>query len=550
MTPEKIQEVRKLLSRKKLDKLKTIYSNEDRPLRPYQNLGAFFMFYVDRCILADACGLGKTPQTLTAFALAKQRDPSLKLLLISEASTLYQWKDEAESFLKNLPVQVVVTPPPHRRKGWPSTQSVRRYYYQMSGADIFVVSQKVFEADWENHAIHDLVEQSMVVLDEATAAKNPKTKLHIAVAEASRVSRGLKLLTATPIYRGLEDYYGLMKLVDRTLFGTKKKFMEEFCKTKKLKVRKGRKTFFMDQITGFKNEDKFHERCSHVVLRRTPQDVGEQLPEVIEKPILLSMCEAQTKIYEAATAGKYNVLDEGDIDIEDETQDVNEAQKMVIVTQRRQMQAANHPALLGESAPSVKLEKLLQLLEGPLDGMKVLVYSESRKCVDLIQEAIKKRIKRKTVRITGAENAKKRNENQKKFHGDVDICLITRAAEKGVNLQCAKAFVFFDQPWAWGARNQLLGRICRIGSTHDRVLSILLMARDTVDEDVYKVLSVRAETVEKTFGDKDLMKVTPFMLDTIVRIMRGGRTADEALLAFAESNSEAFERYMEERNGV
>lgn len=414
----------------------------------------------------------------------------------------------------------------------------------MSDADIFVVSQKIFERDWHGDSICELAHDAMVVLDEATAAKNPKTLLHSAIKEASATANSLKLLTATPIYKGIEDYFNLMKIVDRTVFGYKKDFMREFCKTKNIRMKIGRQFKFVPKITGSKNEDKFHERCSHYVLRRTPVEVGEQLPHVIEKPISLIMSDAQARIYQAASEGKYNVLDEGKIDIYDDEEEIHRAQKLRVVSQQREQQAANHPELLGEKAGSVKLDKLISLLQGPLDGMKVLVYSRSRRTVDILEREIKKQLKKKVTRVTGKEAAKTRRDNQKKFWGKTDICLITNAAEKGVNLQCAAAFVFFDQPWTWGARNQLLGRICRIGSEHAKVLSILLMARDTVDEHVYKILGVGAETVEKTFGDKDLMKVTPFMLDTIVKIMKQGRTADEALLAFAEEHPEQFESFL------
>lgn len=525
-------------------------------LRDYQVEAALFtLLSHPNSLLNLSTGLGKTFCSLAAFAIARNKNPGLKLLVLSESSTLYQWEEEAHALLEGITTQVVVTPPQNKRKGWPSPVSARRYYYQMTDADIVIVSHAIFREDWENESIRELVAKSRIIFDEATAAKNPKSGLYKAMEQAGPTTRlGSSLLTATPIFKCLMDYYNLLGLVNKLSRGKLKDFHEKYCIRKPDWVRKRRFSKYTPmKVVGYKDEAKFHAQVQDNVFYRTAKDVGEALPAVIEKPVLLSMKEDQRRIYEAAKAGKYNVLDEGLVDIEDETRERNHAETLAAVSQMRERAVSNDPALVGEkNVSSVKMEKLVQLLCGPMADMKVLIYSQSRKCIDYYQKevakAVKKQTKRvlKSVRVTGKESAKKRAKSKEEFWkpDGPNVCYITDAAQKGVNLQCAEAIIFLDQPWAPGARSQLIGRICRIGSLHAKVLCLVLVVKGTVDEKVHKILKVRSNVIENTFGAQGLMVPSPLALQTVFDLMDRGATAEQALIRFAEQHSKEFECFM------
>ena len=71
-----------------------------------------------------------------------------------------------------------------------------------------------------------------------------------------------------------------------------------------------------------------------------------------------------------------------------------------------------------------------------------------------------------------------------------------------VNLQAAKAMIFYDSPWSAGDYIQILGRMIRIGSTHDRCYAIHLVAKGTIDEKVMAVLKKKMKLIEAVMGKR------------------------------------------------
>ena len=167
-------------------------------------------------------------------------------------------------------------------------------------------------------------------------------------------------------------------------------------------------------------------------------------------------------------------------------------------------QIVNHPGLIGCDGDSGKLDALLDLLDGEFSGEKVIVFSRFSKMVDILMPALKK-AGIGAVRITGAENEKARKASQDAFQkpdSDVKVVCITTAAEEAINLQAAKAIIFYDTPWSGGSLIQILGRMIRIGSVHDRCYAIHLVAAGTIDERVMKTIASKMALIESVIGKR------------------------------------------------
>ena len=72
----------------------------------------------------------------------------------------------------------------------------------------------------------------------------------------------------------------------------------------------------------------------------------------------------------------------------------------------------------------------------------------------------------------------------------------------GASGQLGKALVFFDTPWSAGDYLQILGRIIRLGSMHDRVYAFHLICKGTVDERVMEVMRKKMKLVEAIIGKR------------------------------------------------
>jgi Helicase conserved C-terminal domain len=89
---------------------------------------------------------------------------------------------------------------------------------------------------------------------------------------------------------------------------------------------------------------------------------------------------------------------------------------------------------------------------------------------------------------------RKRDDIRRMFvNGDIDILICTDAAAEGLNLQTSDYLVQYDLPWNPSKAEQRIGRIDRIGSTHDRVQVVNLCYQEGVEVQVYGVLAERIE---------------------------------------------------------
>lgn len=84
--------------------------------------------------------------------------------------------------------------------------------------------------------------------------------------------------------------------------------------------------------------------------------------------------------------------------------------------------------------------------------------------------------------------------------GEVQAMICTDAASEGLNLQAASAVINYDLPWNPSKVEQRIGRIDRIGQKEPEVRVINLFLKDSVDDQVYRVLRQRCGLFERFVG--------------------------------------------------
>jgi SNF2 family DNA or RNA helicase len=253
-------------------------------------------------------------------------------------------------------------------------------------------------------------------------------------------------------------------------------------------------------IVGYRQRDidAFRKKIDPYFLGRAKFEVASELPPLVTKHVKVGLTKAQEDKYQEALEGLLLVGEKAN-----QTEE-KEVTKLTAVCYCQQI--VNHLELIGCDGESEKLDALLDLLGdgGDLEGEKVIIFTRFRKMVDILVPALKKK-GIKAVRITGEENEKERKANQDAFQNpksDAQVVCITTAAAEAINLQAAKALVFYDTPWSAGDYLQILGRMIRIGSVHDRCYAIHLVAEGTIDERVVKVLTKKMGLVESVLGKR------------------------------------------------
>jgi hypothetical protein len=84
--------------------------------------------------------------------------------------------------------------------------------------------------------------------------------------------------------------------------------------------------------------------------------------------------------------------------------------------------------------------------------------------------------------------------------GELRALICTDAASEGLNLQAAGAVINYDLPWNPSKVEQRIGRIDRIGQRLPEVRVVNLFLKDSVDEQVYRVLRARCGLFEHFVG--------------------------------------------------
>lgn len=531
-------------------------------LRYYQVQGAYHLIVLKRMVLGDDTGLGKTIEAITAMCHLFERDPHLKVMIVTPKSTVHQWASEILRFTTGIRPLVAESPKTKKKDGPTPLEARTAVYREWADAPtgeghervVLLLNYAILVRDWNAEGFQPVKENGkpdhskpvvpgildqatrdvakppdgssklMVFLDEAQAFKNMRTKTWEAVRFLGDRADRAYGLTATLLESNLMEGYCIYKAIKPELFGTKTSFMTTYCHTELQSIPGKRQKIPI--VIGYKNLDHYRERIDPFFLGRFKHQVSDELPTIISKDIVCELSDAENKKYSEALSG---VLELGDGEIKDYEENrllvsLIYCQQVVDSLSLLKFEAGD---LVDEmfdfgtleskdvkvGALGAKEQALVDLLsiDGELDGEKVIVYTRFASLVPRLMKILEKQ-KIESVFISGKANERMRKEAQDKFQdpkSKVKVIFITDAGGMGINLQMAKALVFYDLPWTWGKYVQTLGRMVRIGSPHKGVMAYHLMAerpfeqgsRKTIDHHTLQLLRKKKHLIDKVLGE-------------------------------------------------
>jgi hypothetical protein len=438
--------------------------------------------------VADGFVNHNTLQAIAALCYLWEKNHDQKAIILAPKSAVEQWAGEFHRFTTGVKTFVCRGTPAKRRE-------IRSAFQHQTGPAVLIMGYRIAVQDFA-----DIQDWSgyVFITDEASAYKNDSTQVHQVVKFMGTKCDRLWGLSATIIKNHLIEGWGIYRVVVPGLFGNKNNFLNDFCVTRLQQIPGSRRQIPI--IVGYRDRDikEFRRKIDPYFLGRPKFEVASELPPLVTKHLKVGMTKAQEDKYQEALEGLLLVGEKtGQVDEKEVT-------KLTAVTYCQQI--VNHLELIGCDGDSEKLDALLDLVGegGDLEGDKVIIFTRFRKMVDILVPVLKKAGIR-AVRITGEEDEKERKEAQDDFQNpksDARVVCITTAAAEAINLQTAKAIVFYDTPWSAGDYLQILGRMIRIGSVHDRCYAIHLVSEGTIDERVCKVLAKKMGLVEAVLGKR------------------------------------------------
>lgn len=260
-------------------------TNLDAELRPYQTEGYNWLFRLSHwgvgACLADDMGLGKTVQ---AIALLLHRAEKGAALVVAPASVCNNWIKEIMRFSPSLNPVFFADQRDILQNIHPSLVVVCTYGLLQANIEAFTT-----------------IRWSSVVLDEAQAIKNTFAKRSQAVLELKADFR--LITTGTPIQNHLGELWSLFNFINPGLLGSLKSFNDRFA----IPIEKNQDTIKRNQL---------RRLIQPFILRRTKNQVLEDLPEKTEITINIELSTEEMAFYEALRLQAIEKIDSGEGNIE------------------------------------------------------------------------------------------------------------------------------------------------------------------------------------------------------------------------------------------
>lgn len=230
-------------------------------------------------------------------------------------------------------------------------------------------------------------------------------------------------------------------------------------------------------------------------LRRRKDQVFKDLPDVITKPVLVTLSKEERKIYD-------KIEEEMEMEMADGTiKNVGDARVQVL----RLKQACFSPELFDGTPKSSKVEELKTIVaELVASGEKAIIFSQWEKACKILQREL---AEWNPAYVTGKVKNRDRREEMRKFNEDDDchIYIGTIGANReGINLGVATYVIFTDEGWTPAGHDQAIGRSAAGGlrGAHlpkgSVVTVVILRAEDSYEQYVESMLNKKKAIVNRT----------------------------------------------------
>ncbi|XP_050166743.1 DNA excision repair protein ERCC-6-like [Myiozetetes cayanensis] len=527
-----------------------IYGEMHKKLFQHQREGVAFLYRLHRegrpgGILADDMGLGKTIQVIAFLSGMFDAELIQHVLLIMPTTLVSSWLAEFARWTPGLRVKEFHgTSKAERTRNLERIQ--RRNGIVITSYNMLINNWKQLSSCHEEEFVWDYI-----ILDEAHKIKcssNKTTKCAYAIPAQHRV-----LLTGTPVQNNLREMWSLFDFACQgSLLGTAKTFKMEY----ENPITRGREKDATpgEKALGLKISENLMAIIKPYFLRRTKEDIKNYSADKADAPLPEDPSENRAPVMPSLTRKNDFVVWVYLAPVQEEIYRnflCLDHVKEVLMTARSPLaeltvlkKLCDHPRLLSERAciqlgleeqenfvqdprseadmlsgankidhlsdetmiqESGKMQFLVGLLERLREeGHRTLVFSQSRKMLDIIELVLSRRQFR-ILRIDGTvthltEREKRINAFQSNTNYSVFL-LTTQVGGVGITLTAASRVVIFDPSWNPATDAQAVDRAYRIGQKENVVIYRLITC-GTVEEKIYRRQVFKDSLIRQTTGDK------------------------------------------------
>ena len=474
------EKMKNFRGRKELKSLKNMLLNLDNinfnipknlngVLRNYQEKGFKWLNTLDYLgfggILGDEMGLGKTFQTI-AFLLSKEDS---KTLIIAPTSLVFNWYNEFKKFAPSLKVVMVNKSPSEREE---IIKDYKKY-------DILITTYNLVKRDLESYK---KIFFDYVILDEAQNIKNPSSQNSKSVKELK--SKNKFALTGTPIENSLMELWSIFDFIMPNYLYDENKFTTRYYR------RLEEEPVIIEELKRL---------VTPFILRRYKKDVIKELPDKIEKKLIIPMEEEQKKVYKAYSDHIKALIEKKVINDEFKSSKI---EILSYITKLRQI--AIDPSLVMDKylGGSGKMEALLELVtQGIEENHKILIFSQFTSVLKNISKLFKLNYISFSY-LDGSTPSKERGKLVEDFNKNSNsVFLISlKAGGTGLNLTSADIVIHFDPWWNPAVEDQASDRAHRIGQKNV-VEVIKMISENSIEEKIVNLQEEKRKLIDSVLGE-------------------------------------------------
>jgi len=401
-------------------------------LRTYQTFGTKYIVHQKKTLLGDEMGLGKTVQAIAAMAALAAEGKS-HFMVVCPASVLINWCREIQKF-SILNVTKIHGKDEEALLHWRENGGVAVTTYESIS----------------RFSLPEKFKISMVVTDEAHYVKNPDTQRTKALLKLLKKTEYTLFMSGTPLENRVEEMCFLVSCLQ-----------PEIAKE-------------LEGVKFLSTAEQFRQQLAPVYLRRTRDDVLQELPDLTEKEQWCVLDAQEQKAYREA------VLSENFMAIRQVSWQVDNLKD------------------------SSKASRLLELCDQAREQKrKVIVFSFFRTTLRKVTELLGDRCMEP---ITGSVSPQRRQEIVDEFTKAEDGAVLVsqvQAGGTGLNIQSASVIIFCEPQIKPSIENQAISRAYRMGQVRD-VLVYRLLADDTIDERIMELLKTKQLQFD-SFADESVV---------------------------------------------
>jgi len=366
------------------------------------------------------------------------------------------------------------------------------------------------------------------------------------------------LLTATPVQNDLDELYNLITILKPGQLKTPRQFRQQFVVQGDPRLPK--------------NRGRLRELLADVMVRHARSQVSVSLPPRHAHTIRLRLSPDERALYDDVSAFVREQIGPSGSEPGDEAEEspdggLTSAQKFTLqmvqreigsspwaaaptlqkLAERNKMQPYRAQLLaLADRARQVEswakadaLEKLLLPMVGQaasLSDGKAIIFTHFNATLERLAERLRA-LGVDFVLYHGGLSTAQKDEAIRRFEQSAPVLLSTEAAGEGRNLQFCRTMINFDLPWNPMRIEQRVGRIHRIGQTHE-VDIFNLSAEGTIEDYILDLLDRKLNMFELVIGEMgmilgQLAEERDFE-DLVMEVWSRAHTPDEVASGFEQ----------------